>query len=142
MELSQRSISRRWGTILYLCVFLLALFLSLMFAPSYSLPVLILSLVLLALMQSVPENTIAITEGGIGCLGQTDTLWSFDWDEVESIAVSRRGRVRNAELKVASHRHMETRAYRQSENYLYFQLDKKARKALAQYAPAHLTENL
>lgn len=142
MELSQRSISRRWENGLFLCIFLLALVLSLIFAPSYSLLVLILSLVLLALMQSVPENTIAITEGGIGCLGQTNTLWSFDWDEVESITVSRRGRVRTAELKVTSHRHMETQAYRQYETHLNFQLDKKARKALAQYAPAHLTENL
>lgn len=134
MELGQRSISWRWETGFLLCLILIALALSLIFGPNYSLPGLILSFMLLALIQGVPENAIAITEGSIGCLGQADTLWSFDWDEVESITVSRRGRIKNAELKVTSHRHTEIISYRHYENHLYFELDKKARKALAQYA--------
>ena len=138
MELHQRSISHRRGIIFLLIMFLLFFVLVLFLVPRYAIPFLIILLVLLALLQHVPRNTILICDTGISCLGAKNTLWSFDWDEIHSFTISRRERVKNVELKVTSHRHMDILTFRQVENQLYFQLDKKARKALYKFAPDRL----
>lgn len=142
MELSQRGISHRMETGFTLCLLLLSFVLSLYFAPSLFLLFLLPWLVCLLTLRIYPKNRIVVNEQGICCLGKTNTLWAFDWDEIETLTPSRRELVSNVELKVTSHRHMDILSYRQHENHLYFQLDKQARKALAQYAPSRLTEEL